>query len=575
MKIKLILFISFLGASCLRAQKEDNVWVFGYRYSFLPLANGIYFKFGDSLNILYGSKPMSTDNSNASICDSNGVLQFISNGCYIETGNGEYVNNSSGLNPGWLYNEECIDDSLGYPNLQSMVFLPSSGDPNLYYLFHIPLKVVFQPTLDAYNNALLYTIVETAGNGAVLEKNMVVVSDTLHPDGLASVRHANGRDWWIIVAKYRSNKYYTVLLTPDGISVKEQNIGESAMANAGGEIVFSPDGTKMARFNCKDDLRIFDFDRCTGVLSKPVYIPIQDNADNEIFAGLAFSADGHYLYAAEIKRMLQFDMWAPDIASSMVIVAERDLNTTCNLGKAIGYLELGPDGMIYCRPLNGQSCMHRMKHPERAGAAAEFVQYYYEFDFSYKNLPHFPNFRLGPVDGSPCDTLGLDNHPLAGWRYDKTEGLSVDFTSVSWYEPDTWWWDFGDGAQSNERNPTHTFPAPGAYEVCLSVSNEYGTDTKCKWVWLNTSGIKPLSSGEGLGVRLFPNPSTGQIFWTGLEDQPVTILVYNQLGQKMAHYHTAENSIDLSALTDGMYHIQIVSSAQILLLSRSIMINRD
>ncbi len=44
--------------------------------------------------------------------------------------------------------------------------------------------------------------------------------------------------------------------------------------------------------------------------------------------------------------------------------------------------------------------------------------------YAFKNLPHFPNFRLGPVDGSPCATLGIDNHPLAGWRYDRTGGLA-------------------------------------------------------------------------------------------------------------------------------------------------------
>jgi hypothetical protein len=37
--IVIILFCFFTAT----AQKEDNVWVFGYKYSSQPLANGIYF----------------------------------------------------------------------------------------------------------------------------------------------------------------------------------------------------------------------------------------------------------------------------------------------------------------------------------------------------------------------------------------------------------------------------------------------------------------------------------------------------------------------------------------------------
>ncbi|MBK6997456.1 MAG: PKD domain-containing protein [Lewinellaceae bacterium] len=225
-------------------------------------------------------------------------------------------------------------------------------------------------------------------------------------------------------------------------------------------MAFSPDGSKFARFSTQDDLRFFDFDRSTGTLSNPSFIPVQDDADNNIFAGLAWSADGHYLYAAEIKRLLQFDMWASDIAASKVIIAEA-APPVCPLSGTIAFLELGPDGMIYSSPLNGQKCMHRIKHPERSGTTCELEQNYYQLDFAYKNLPHFPNFRLGPIDGSPCDTLGINNHPLAGWRYDRTGGSSVDFTSVSWYEPDAWLWDFGDGTQSTERNPAHVFPGQG------------------------------------------------------------------------------------------------------------------
>ncbi|MEQ1746347.1 MAG: PKD domain-containing protein, partial [Saprospiraceae bacterium] len=375
------------------------------------------------------------------------------------------------------------------------------------------------------------------GKGATISKNEAIVSDTIHYHGVHAVRHANGRDWWIVAAKKFSNRYYLILLTPDGIETKYQEIGAVDTGVVyGGQIVFSPDGSKLARFDSQDDLKVFDFDRCTGTLFNPVHVKIQNMADIERLAGLAWSADSRYLYAAENRRLLQFDIHAADLGSSMQVVATAD-PPVCFLSGSIGTMELGPDGMIYCRPYNGQKCLHRMKHPERAGAACAFEQNYFQLEYPFNGLPHFPNFRLGPVDGSPCDTLGLNNHPLANWRYDRTPGLGVDYTSVSWYEPTDWLWGFGDPASgsansSTEKHPSHTYPAAGPYEVCLTVSNQYGSDTKCKTVWVEqTTSLPPTPSKGGGDVTLWPNPTTGMVQWSGVpEGEPVTVRVFDLLG---------------------------------------------
>ena len=557
------------AASSLWAQKEDNVWVFGYRYTFETLANGIYFEFGDSLNISYSQKPMSLMDTYGSICDSNGDLLLLSNGCYIEKANGETVENSEGLNPGILANQQCFGNAFGYNVSQSMIMLPDPSNFSRYHLFHYPLVIEGQHFL---LRNLLHTVVDMSANngqGSVVIKNQIVVNDTIDTHGLHAVRHGNGRDWWIVCPKLLSNTFYMLLLTPDSIISKTQQIGPPLTQIDYGEITFSPDGSKMAVFDAQNDLRLFDFDRCSGTLSNPQHITITNNADNEIAAGLAFSADGRYLYCAEVKRLLQFDMLAPDVAASQTLVAERILNPDCPLGQSLMFMELAPDGRIYCRPGNGQQCMHRLARPELPGPAAQLEQYYYTFDVSYKNLPHFPNFRLGPLDGSPCDTLGLDNHPLANWRYDRTGGLGVDFTSVSWYEPSLWQWDFGDpasGAANNsaERNPAHTFSAPGAYEVCLTVSNDHGSDTKCKTVWLLSTGL-PLSIGEGgRGVRLYPNPTSGMLSWSGFQpDEPVSVQVFNTLGQICINRGAdSQNTIDLSGLPNGYYRIRLCADRE-------------
>lgn len=532
------------------------------------MANGIYFDFNDSLQITFKSKPMSILQSSAMICDSSGQLSLFSNGCYIDNGNNEYIANSDGLNPGAVYNEFCVPDSLGYPkgynSYNTMVFLPDPGNKDQVYLFHIPTLWVFQP-FDVYYNQLDYTKIDLKGNagiGSVVEKNKMLISDTLHYDGLAAVRHGNGRDWWVVMAKQFSNVYYLVLLTPEGITIRTQAIGTPTWSQSGGEFVFSPDGTKLARFNAKDDLRIFDFDRCSGTLSNAQHITIQDNADNEIFSGLAFSGDGHYLYAAEIKRLLQFDVWASDISASKTIVAEKESLPACNLGGTIGYMELAPDGRIYSRPLNGQWCMHRMQFPERPGIACNFQQHYYQFPYSFQNLPHLPNFRLGPIDGSACDTLDMDNHPLADWRYDHTGTFGVDFTELASYAPQNWDWDFGDpfsgvSNHSSQRNPSHFFSQTGAFEVCLTVSNAYGSNTRCKNVWITTvPTVEPASSES---VSIYPNPNSGSftLYYQLEQNQSTPFLLYNALGQEVYQTtlpgDTGNIAMHLNHLAPGIY----------------------
>jgi len=45
--------------------------------------------------------------------------------------------------------------------------------------------------------------------------------------------------------------------------------------------------------------------------------------------------------------------------------------------------------------------------------------------------------------------------------------------------PDTWSWDFGDGNTSFEQNPTHTYTIDGEYNVCLTITSQYG-DVNCE-----------------------------------------------------------------------------------------------
>jgi PKD repeat protein len=55
--------------------------------------------------------------------------------------------------------------------------------------------------------------------------------------------------------------------------------------------------------------------------------------------------------------------------------------------------------------------------------------------------------------------------------------LTVQFTDTSANGPmSEWFWSFGDGQFSSDKNPAHTYNSPGQYSVTLHVTNEDGSD---------------------------------------------------------------------------------------------------
>ena len=73
--------------------------------------------------------------------------------------------------------------------------------------------------------------------------------------------------------------------------------------------------------------------------------------------------------------------------------------------------------------------------------------------------------------------------PVAAFSADKTHGTKpfrVYFTDESTNDPTSWHWDFGDGNTSAQKNPEHTYSVAGTFNVSLTVTNDYGSNTKSK-----------------------------------------------------------------------------------------------
>jgi len=68
--------------------------------------------------------------------------------------------------------------------------------------------------------------------------------------------------------------------------------------------------------------------------------------------------------------------------------------------------------------------------------------------------------------------------------------LAVQFTSnVTGTAPLTYLWSFGDGTTSADANPLHTYANAGTYDVNLTVTNAYGTDTLERAAYVEVTAV--------------------------------------------------------------------------------------
>ena len=88
------------------------------------------------------------------------------------------------------------------------------------------------------------------------------------------------------------------------------------------------------------------------------------------------------------------------------------------------------------------------------------------------------------------------NTPVAAFSASPTSGnapLNVSFTDSSTGSPTSWKWYFGDGTNSTDQNPVHTYSKAGIYSVTLSASNAGGSSSVTKSSYITVSnGVNAL-----------------------------------------------------------------------------------
>ncbi|HRI62505.1 MAG TPA: T9SS type A sorting domain-containing protein [Saprospiraceae bacterium] len=399
-------FISLLSAQIPDA-KRDYQWLIGYNDSVPKTVINLFNFNNQPFKILPFRVKEGIIQSHAytSVCDKNGQLLLYATGCDIVSRNGEVITNGQHITPdNWLWDGGYCPDY--YPFQRSLLFLTDPATDTLFYL----LSSSYLPTNEwgIICNGLYASRMSAA---RVYDRNVLVCADTIYDGQLTACRHANGRDWWVVINKTNTNRYFIYLLDPTGFRLwRTQDIGLAASwrGSGSGQAVFSPDGTMYLR-HCYDvDLLVFDFDRCAGELSNARQANIDFNDEFVLSQGLAVSPNSRYAYFTGGKYCHQIDLRAVDMQSSVTRIAVWDGTLTDTWWPTyFAQAALAPDGKIYISCPGGNEVMHVIHAPDAKGEGCKFHQHSLSLPYSRNTdaTPNLPYYRLGRLMGSPCDTV--------------------------------------------------------------------------------------------------------------------------------------------------------------------------
>ncbi|MEX0812128.1 MAG: T9SS type A sorting domain-containing protein [Chitinophagales bacterium] len=504
----------------------------------------------------------------ASISDANGQLQFYTNGDGHVNNNGAVWNRNHQVMPnGFLANTSGCASSV-----QSSLIIEAPGNSNAYYLF----------TTDCVENnlarGLRYAYVDMnldGGLGDVVVKDVELKAYT--NESLTAVRHANGKEYWVITHIAQTDSFYAYHLGRTGIiGVVKSKVGPVAPDYAG-EINPSFSGDRLV-FSATDFTGLFSFDKSTGELYN------HRDLQTRSFTS-TFSPNCNFLYTVNpsTKEIFQFDLNKNDLLNSKTLIG-----TTSDYA---GSIKVGPDNKIYIAQRNS-SYLSTIERPDYPGMACNFQNQGIHLDGkrSKYGLPNFPNDFVGECSPFPADSedknqfwANIGNMRLAANTASFQWGnISAQATyNVQYRSANDFKWK-NETVNTNEIN-IDQLEANSDYEVRI-ISAAYGnavyypiTGHEIEDVKANGTATPYELPGtafttlDRFSVGIYPNPVRGQgVVEIDLGEQSLDVMVQiSDMSGRTVYAEslskaTGTNKVEVpfNGLANGMYQLSIQSENQ-------------
>ncbi len=322
-------------------------------------------------------------------------------------------------------------------------------------------------------------------------------------DGIDITRHANNRDYWMVVQDHDfNNQFKSYLITNTGIAVAPiiSTTGPLTPNNQWlnwQELVISPDGSKLvlsrgagnhfSPSGTDSPLRLYNFDNSTGQVTFQSWMEDTTNAtDTLINCFVCFSPNSRFLYMNDLSRTYQYDLQVPNYAN---ILASRTLLNTYPYAPSTNSfgMELAIDSSIYISS-QFHHTMDVIKYPDRPGLLCEYTQDSLTFDGrTFTWLPRMIDNYYVPRK-IVRDTLGCTE-----------DTLLLAFNNEAYL--DSAWWFVGDTASGI--SPQQLFVSDSSAAVVIDSAGIYPI------IAVTYSGCRLDTFYDTITVLLTPAPNLG------------------------------------------------------------------
>jgi hypothetical protein len=436
MRIWFYLIFWVLAVNNSFSQNEANVWFFQSKCG-LDFNSGTPVVLNDGL--------VNVGIANATISDSLGNYLFSCDWQYYYTNNGSIMQNG---------------EVLLCPGHSGLAIVKWPGKDRIYYVFTAGNVDI--------NPGFYYSLVDMElfnGQGAVIEKNIPVVSGWDVSGNVAIVKREGTENIWVIARKFYEDAMAAYLVDENGLNpnpvLSTRPDREDEATTNWGFIKISPDKKFLiSTYQNFGHMEISQFDASTGksiymyTITQPVEWPYNG------LIGIEFSPDSKYLYtnyglnSIDTTVLYQYEMKlildSTEFTSSAICIGR---------GSTTG-LQLARDGKIYCTSGVYEDTRYWsdvIHNPWVRGVGCNYEENVVNH---YPNTVHFsfPNILVDYL-------LRFE------WEGEQCQNYPIHFKPNFIPTPLTIQWDFDDGPGSNswQLSPTYTFKNPGIHEVKVDV----------------------------------------------------------------------------------------------------------
>lgn len=419
LKIYFLFFILLLS-NIAHSQGRNANWVFGD-------SAGMHFD-GMNMPTTFKTNCVSKGET-ATISDTAGNLLFYTFGfAYLPQPDSKIYDNDFDV---MINGDSIIADKW----FNTDIIIPKPNSDSLYYMISsVPAGHLMHYCLISKKNY--------QASGVVLLKNQLMKASEMS-DCIQAVNHGNGRDWWVITrlgGVIPNDSFFVWLVDPNGINGPYTSKAGISALDGTHHISINSDGTQFIEISASGIIEEFNFDRCNGTITsnRILHYPVTQNFP--YFWGVAYSPDNRYVYLTQFKNVLdstyifQLDMTLLDPWKDRKIVWAKS-------PYEFVFLRLAPDKKIYVSHAfihynyqnwfpyfywypypdtlfnNENTHLGVINEPDSPAVSCDFQPYSFYLGpnaRTYTGTSNLPDYNLGPLVGSGCDTLSLPNPSQGG-----------------------------------------------------------------------------------------------------------------------------------------------------------------